>query len=48
MSNDKNLAPFYQDYQLGVLDNNIHIIFSTKSFHSRENDIPDLFVIDFK
>ncbi|WP_170956717.1 hypothetical protein [Bacillus cereus] len=47
MSSDKNLAPFYQGYQLGVLDNKIYIVFSTKSFHSRENRIPDLFVIDF-
>lgn len=47
MSSDKNLAPFYQGYQLDVLDNNIYIVFSTKSFHSRENHIPDLFVINF-
>ncbi|MDZ4406753.1 hypothetical protein ORM92_23205 [Bacillus cereus] len=47
MSSGKNSAPFYQDYQLGVLDNNIHIIFNTKSYHFRENHIPDLFIIDF-
>ncbi|MES5930159.1 hypothetical protein QCI77_30135 [Bacillus cereus group sp. MG9] len=47
MSSDENPDPFYQDYQLGVLDNNIYLIFSTKSFHSRKNNIPDLFVIDF-
>jgi hypothetical protein len=47
MSSDENLDPFYQDYQLVVMDNNIYLIFSTKSFHSRKNNIPDLFVIDF-
>lgn len=47
MSRDKNLAPFYQGYQLDVLDNNIYIVFSTKNFHFRENHIPGLFVIDF-
>ncbi|CAH2465267.1 hypothetical protein P4U03_26585 [Bacillus mycoides] len=47
MSSDENLAPFYRDFQLGVLENNFYIIFSTKNFHSRENHVPDLFVIDF-
>ncbi|MGE7885786.1 hypothetical protein [Bacillus sp. NPDC094077] len=30
MSSDESQDPFYQNYQLGVLDNNIYLIFSTK------------------
>ncbi|WP_410985137.1 hypothetical protein [Bacillus cereus] len=35
MSSDKNLAPFYQDYQLGVLDNNIYH-FPTENSYLKE------------
>lgn len=39
---------FLQDFQLNVLENNAYMIFNTKSFHSRKNDVSDLFVIDFE
>ncbi len=39
---------FLQNFQLDVLENNAYMIFNTKGFHSRKNDVSDLFVIDFE
>ncbi len=39
---------FLQDSQLDVLENKVFMIFNTKSFHFRKNDVSDSFVINFQ
>lgn len=41
-------ATFLQAFQLDVSENKVYMIFKTKSFHFRKNDISDSFVFDYK
>lgn len=39
---------FLQAFQWDVSENKVHMIFNTKSFHFRKNDVSDSFVINFR
>ena len=39
---------FLQAFRLDVSENKVYMIFNTKSFHFRKNDVSDSFVINFR